>query len=178
MTPDSVISSQRSLPSRVRSPTPANTETPPCCCGDVVDQLLDQDRLADAGAAEEADLAAAYERGEQVDDLDAGLEDLDLRREVARTSGGSRWIGQRSTSSAVAPLVDRLADDVPDPAERRVADGHADRRAGVDDVDAAREAVGRVHGDGADAVVAEVLLHLGDQRRRRRRGRISIASAL
>ena len=29
-TPDSVISSQRSLPSRVRSPTPANTETPPC----------------------------------------------------------------------------------------------------------------------------------------------------
>src|SRR6266851_5782395 len=31
MTPDSLISSQRSLPSRVRSPTPANTENPPCC---------------------------------------------------------------------------------------------------------------------------------------------------
>ena len=30
MTPPSDISSQRSLPSRVRSPTPANTETPPC----------------------------------------------------------------------------------------------------------------------------------------------------
>ena len=29
MTPDSVISRKRSLPSRVRSPTPANTETPP-----------------------------------------------------------------------------------------------------------------------------------------------------
>ena len=29
MTPDSVISMNRSLPSRVRSPTPANTETPP-----------------------------------------------------------------------------------------------------------------------------------------------------
>ena len=29
MTPDSVISRNRSLPSRVRSPTPANTETPP-----------------------------------------------------------------------------------------------------------------------------------------------------
>ncbi len=27
---DSVISTQRSLPSRVRSPTPANTDTPPC----------------------------------------------------------------------------------------------------------------------------------------------------
>ena len=30
MTPDSFISSQRSLPSRVRSPTPQNTEKPPC----------------------------------------------------------------------------------------------------------------------------------------------------
>ncbi len=29
MTPDSVISVKRSLPSRVRSPTPANTEVPP-----------------------------------------------------------------------------------------------------------------------------------------------------
>src|SRR6266568_3634751 len=29
MTPDSVISRNRSLPSRVRSPTPANTDTPP-----------------------------------------------------------------------------------------------------------------------------------------------------
>ncbi len=30
-TPDSVISMNRSLPSRVRSPTPANTDTPACC---------------------------------------------------------------------------------------------------------------------------------------------------
>ena len=33
---------------------------------------------------------------------------------------------------------------------------------GVDDLDAAGEAVGGVHGDGADLVVAEVLLHLAD----------------
>ena len=32
MTPDSVISTQRSLPSRVRSPTPAKTETPEKFC--------------------------------------------------------------------------------------------------------------------------------------------------
>ena len=48
--------------------------------GDVVDELHDEHRLADAGAAEEADLAALAVGGEQVDDLDAGLEDLDLRR--------------------------------------------------------------------------------------------------
>ena len=76
MTPDSVISSHRSLPSRVRSPTPANTEYPPCCLGDVIDQLHDDDGLADAGAAEQSDLAALQERLDEVDDFDAGLEHL------------------------------------------------------------------------------------------------------
>jgi hypothetical protein len=44
--------------------------------GDVADQLLDDDGLAHAGAAEEADLAALGERADEVDDLDAGLEHL------------------------------------------------------------------------------------------------------
>ena len=46
--------------------------------GDVPDQFLDDDRLADAGAAEDADLAALPERADQVDDLEARFEDLDL----------------------------------------------------------------------------------------------------
>ena len=46
--------------------------------GDVVDQLHDDDGLADTRAAEQADLAAAQIRLEQVDDLDAGLEHLQL----------------------------------------------------------------------------------------------------
>ena len=50
---------------------------------DVVDQLLDQHRLADAGATEETGFAALDIRGQQIDDLDARLEDLDLRRHVA-----------------------------------------------------------------------------------------------
>ena len=56
--------------------------------------------------------------------------------------------------------VDGLAEDVEDAAERGLADGHRDRLAEVADFDATGEAVGRVHGDGAHAVVAEVLLHL------------------
>ncbi len=48
--------------------------------GDVVDQFHDQNRLADAGAAEEADFAAAGVGGEEVDDLDAGLEGFDFGR--------------------------------------------------------------------------------------------------
>ena len=133
--------------------------------GDVVDQLLDQDGLADAGAAEEADLAALHVGSDQVDDLEAGLEDLDRRREVAERR---RVAVDRPALDVLARrrlVVHRLADHVPDPPERGVADRHRDRRAGVDDVDAAREAVRRVHRHRADAIVAEVLLHLRDQRR-------------
>ena len=48
----------------------------------VVDELLDDHRLADAGTAEESDLAALHERRDQVDHLDAGLEDLGLGLEI------------------------------------------------------------------------------------------------
>ena len=50
--------------------------------GDPGDHLLDQHGLADAGAAEQADLAALDVRRQQVDDLDAGLEHLGLRLEL------------------------------------------------------------------------------------------------
>ncbi len=55
--------------------------------GDVVDELHDEHGLADAGAAEQADLAAAGVGGEQVDDLDAGLEGFDLGRLVDEGRG-------------------------------------------------------------------------------------------
>ena len=47
--------------------------------GDVVDELLDKDGLADACAAEQTDFAALRVRLQKIDDLDAGLEDLDGR---------------------------------------------------------------------------------------------------
>ena len=50
--------------------------------GDVVDQLLDQHGLADAGAAEQADLAALGVGREQIDDLDAGDENFGFGRLV------------------------------------------------------------------------------------------------
>ncbi len=62
-----------------------------------------------------------------------------------------------------AALVDRLADDVEDAAERHRADGDADLRAGVADLLAAGEALGRVHRDRADGVLAEVLRDFEDE---------------
>ena len=58
---------------------------------------LEDDRLAEAGAAEQAGLAAADERREQVDDLDAGLEQFGLGRQLVELraarggSAGAPW---------------------------------------------------------------------------------------
>ena len=108
--------------------------------GDVVDQLHDGHGLADAGAAEQADLAALGVGREQVDDLDAGDQDLrfgrlldELRRAAMDRQG--LLVADR------AALVDRLADDVQDAAERLGADRH--RRSGCRCRPPSRRAPGR-----------------------------------
>ena len=130
--------------------------------GDAGDQLGENDRLAETGTAEQAGLAAADERREQVDHLDAGLEQLGLGREVAELG---RVAVDRPVFVGVdrAAAVDRLADDVEHAAERRLADGHRDRPAGVDAVLAADQAVGAAQRDAPHAAAAQVLLHLAGE---------------
>ena len=126
---------------------------------EVVDELLDEDRLANARAAEQARLAAADVGLEKVDGLDAGLEDLRLRGELVK---GGRGVVDRVVLDVVGGLlaVDRLAHDVPDTAERGGADGHHHGMAGVAHLEAAREAVGRGHGHGADDAARQLRLDL------------------
>ena len=59
-------------------------------------------------------------------------------------------------------LVDRLAEDVEDAAEGLASDRNRDRRAGVDGLHAADHAVGRLHGDAAHLVLADVVRHFDD----------------
>ena len=131
--------------------------------GDVVDQLLDEHRLADAGAAEQADLAALGVGREQVDDLDAGDQDLRLGRLVDdRPAPAGGWRASRCAltgpaSSTGSPMTFMMRPSVP------VADRHRDRLAGVDHLLAAHQAFGGVHGDGAHGVLAEMLGDLEHQ---------------
>ncbi len=130
--------------------------------GDVVDQLLDDDGLPDTGAAEQPDLAAAQVRLEQVDDLDARLEHLQLGRLILE--GRRRAVDRPAFLGVDRPIreVDRFTEHVHDAAERRRTDGHRDRRTGVDDLHAAAHAVGRLHRDRPYAVLAEMLLYFRD----------------
>jgi hypothetical protein len=124
--------------------------------GDIIDQLLDEHRLADARAAKQADLAALGVRRQQIDDFDASDENLRFRR-LLGIARRRLMDGAQSLSLDGASFVDRLADDVHDAAERRFADRHGDRLAGIRDFLAARQAFGNVHGDAAHRALAEML---------------------
>ena len=101
----------------------------------VVDELLDDNGLANAGAAEQTGLTALDERLDQVDGLNARLEDLGLRDQLV-------ILGSRTMDGHVAGdlghglLVNGLAHDVPDAAQGLLADGHHDGMARVQDVQA------------------------------------------
>ena len=129
--------------------------------GDVVDQLHDDDGLAHARAAEQADLAAAQVGLEQVDDLDAGLEHLEARGLVferrRRAVNGEVRLGVDR-----AHFVHRLADHVQHAAQRLRAHRHFHRLAQADGLHAAHQAFGGLQRDGAHAAFADVLLRLAD----------------
>ena len=125
---------------------------------DVVDEFENDDGLADAGTAERTGLAALDEGADEVDDLDAGLENLGLG--VLLDERGGRAVNRVALGVRDRALaVDRRAGDVENAAEHAFADGHRDRRAGVDDRPAAHEALGGGHRDGAHDAFAEMLLH-------------------
>ncbi len=125
-TPDSVISAMRSLPSRAALADAGEHGVARVLLGDVPDELLDDDRLAHAGATEDADLAALLERADQVDDLEAGLEDLDLGRLLVE-GRGLAVDGQAGRRLDRTLAVDGPAEDVEDATQGGLADRHGDR---------------------------------------------------
>ena len=130
--------------------------------GDVADELHQGDRLADARTAEQPDLAALVEGADEVDDLDAGLQDLHPGG-LIDVSRGLAVDGPVLLGSDIAAAVDRHAQHVHDAAEGLLADRDRDRRPGVVDPDPALQAVGRAHRDGAHHPVPDLLLDLERQ---------------
>src|SRR6266496_4212708 len=128
------------------------------------DHLLDEHGLAHPGAAEQADLAALDVWGEQIQHLDAGLQDLGPRLQLVE------WRRIAMDPPALGDLqrrgghVERLAEHVEDVTLGDIADGDRDRAAGVRHRRPADQAIGGLHRDGADDVVADVLGDFQGQR--------------
>ena len=97
---------------------------------DVVNQLHDQDGLAATGPPDDPGLAAAHHGKEQIDHLDAGLDDLGLAAaQIAHVHRHARVVAvdRRPLLGQDGPFaVDRLAHHVNDASEQLVA--HGDRQ--------------------------------------------------
>ena len=130
--------------------------------GDVVDQLLDQDGLAHAGAAEEADLAAPGVGLQQVDDLDAGLEDLDGGADLVKAGGLAVDAPPLGALRDGLAAVDGLAQHVEHASQSGGADGDGDGAARRGDGHAAAQPLASGHEDAAHGVSADVLADLHD----------------
>ena len=130
--------------------------------GYVVDELLNEHRLAHAGAAEEADLAAFQVRLHEIDDLDAGLEHFQSGGLIfERRSGAVNLIALLGFHGAEA--VNRLAENIQHPAQSFAADGNGNSLAEIFGLHSADEAFGGLHRDAADTAFAEMLLHFADE---------------
>src|SRR5690606_8252254 len=113
--------------------------------------------LADAGAAEQAYLAAFGKGADQVDDLDTGFQQV----AAASLFGIARRCALDAPQLVVlnrTGFVDGLAQDVHDTAQGAGTNRYLDGLASVVDVKATLEAFGRTHGDGTDNAVAQLLL--------------------
>ena len=127
--------------------------------GDIVDELEHVHGLAHAGATEETDLTALGERHEQIDNFDARDEQIAATGlfVVRRRGAVDRPVLFRGNGAAV---VLRRTEHVHDATERRLTDRHRDRCARRFDGEAALQAFGGSHRDGANDAITELLLHL------------------
>src|SRR5690606_17946595 len=125
---------------------------------DVVDQLEHVVGLAHDGAAELNHLAALDEWHQEVDDLDAGDQQVLAARLLVERGRGT-VDGQRGLGGHRSAVVLRGAQHVHDAAQGGLAHGHVDRPAGGAHREATLEAFGGTHRDGAHHAVAQLLLH-------------------
>lgn len=119
------------------SPKQSTLRTPPF----LQDPLTNQYGLSDTGTTKETDLATSGVRGEEVDDLDTGLEDFGYGRLVDERGGFGvdRHLGLGLDGPT---LVDGFTDDVHDSAQALWSDWNHDWGAGVDDLGASDETLG------------------------------------
>src|SRR5262249_42795683 len=98
--------------------------------GNVIDQFHDHHRLAHPGAAKRSDFAAFRKGTNQIDHLDAGLEDLRCRILLSETGRfAMKWIAFRKSDRST--IIDRIAGHVKNAAQRPLAYRHRDRTARI-----------------------------------------------
>merc|ERR1719468_58898 len=119
--------------------------------GNVVNQLHNQDSLADTGTTEQTNLTTLGVGGEEVDNLDTSDQDLLLDAHLGE-------LGSLSVDGA--PLVNWVTNNVDNSTEGLGTDGDHDGRTSVEDLLATDKTLSTVHSNGTDSVLSQVLGNL------------------
>ena len=130
--------------------------------GDIVDKLHDENGLSDSGAAEESDFTALCVGADEVYDLDTGLENLRRALLLIVCGRGSVYRPARLCLGR-GHIVHGVAEEVEHSSEALLTHRDGDRRACIDGVKSALQAVGRAHRDATRDRVAYVLHDLAGE---------------
>jgi len=122
--------------------------------GDVMNELLNENRFADACAAEKTRFSAARIGRDKVDDLDSRFQDLRRSVLLVKFRRGTMNRPELLVAHRRGIMIDRLPKDVKDAPQALRSHRHLDRRAGVLRLHAAHQAVRRAHRDTAGNAVA------------------------
>jgi len=139
-------------------PDAAEDADPLVAADDVVDQLGEQNRLADARAAEKPGFSAPLEGGENVEGLDPRLEDL-RDGGLLRDRNGFPVDGPHVPRLRSGLIVDHLPEHVEDTAQEAPSDGHPEGLLRVQDGRPAGEPLGRGQGDAPGHLRVEMGRH-------------------
>ena len=125
---------------------------------DIVNEFHDENGLAHARAAEEANLAALQIGFDQIDHFNSRLEHFERRGLIFQRRGGPMNLIMRIALNR-PKLVHGLAKDVHHAAKRGAANRHGNSRAEVIRLHTSDHSFDGFHSDCADASFAKVLLH-------------------
>ncbi len=133
----------------------------PIAPGHVVNDLGDEHGLAHAGAAEQTGLAAALERGQQIDGLDAGFEYV-AGGDSLLQGQGLAVEGPLAVGLDVQISIDGLAGDIQHPAQQALAHRHPQGMPRITDGVASPEPAGGSERHRAHGLRVEMGLDLQD----------------
>jgi len=115
----------------------------------VVDDFCQKDSFADAGTTKKSSLAASFERGQDIDDLDAGFKQLGCGRSFGKGRGCS-MDGAMTDRFRGRLMVDDLAKDIKHARENGGSDWGKDCLARIDNGHAPGQSLCRGQGNPPD----------------------------
>ena len=134
--------------------------------GDVVDELHDEDRLADTRTTKQTNLSTLRVRLDQIDHLDARCQDLRAGAQLLELGSGLVNLTRACAGHlAAVDAVNGISGHIEEPALDGLTSRHAHGATHQTGRHTATQPFGSVHGDGADRVFSNVLLTLEDKRR-------------